>query len=198
MAITSIRRASLLLFAFCTVPLQCLYGYSDTKASLTDQSCDSFDQEEVDFGDFDEGNWNCGQEVQLDKVNSPEAPTVTYKSAVPGQKYLIAMVDPDAPFKDNPIFKSWLHWIVGNVDGNDLGKGNTFNGDTFTAYNPPTPPKPKPGTHNDHRYFIYVFQQGHMLDSNAEVKSRKNFDVDAYMEDFDLQPVAMNMFRTHS
>ena len=26
------------------------------------------------------------------------------------------MVDPDAPFKDNPIFKSWLHWIVGNVD----------------------------------------------------------------------------------
>lgn len=37
-----------------------------------------------------------------------------------------------------------------------------------------------------------------MLDSNAEVKSRKNFDVDAYMEDFDLQPVAMNMFRTHS
>ena len=68
----------------------------------------------------------------------------------------------------------------------------------FAAYNPPTPPKPKPGTHNDHRYFIYVFQQGHMLDSNAEVKSRKNFDVDAYMEDFDLQPVAMNMFRTHS
>lgn len=180
------------------MPLQCLYGYSDTKASLTDQSCDSFDQEEVDFGDFDEGNWNCGQEVQLDKVNSPEAPTVTYKSAIPGQKYLIAMVDPDAPFKDNPIFKSWLHWIVGNVDGNDLGKGNTLNGDTFTAYNPPTPPKPKPGTHNDHRYFIYVFQQGHTLDSNAEVKSRKNFDIDAYMEDFDLKPVAMNMFRTHS
>ena len=26
------------------------------------------------------------------------------------------MVDPDAPFKDNPVFKSWLHWIVGNVD----------------------------------------------------------------------------------
>lgn len=68
----------------------------------------------------------------------------------------------------------------------------------FAAYNPPTPPKPKPGTHNDHRYFIYVFQQGHVLDSNAEVKSRKNFDIDAYMEDFDLKPVAMNMFRTHS
>ena len=77
-----ICRASLLLFAFCTVPLQCLYGYSDTKASLTDKPCDNFDQEEVDFGDFDEGNWNCGQEVQLDKVNNPEAPTVTYKSAV--------------------------------------------------------------------------------------------------------------------
>ncbi|XP_067035264.1 uncharacterized protein [Acropora muricata] len=163
MAITSLCRASLLLFAFCTVPLQCLHGYSDTKTSLTDQPCASFDQQEVDFGDFDEGNWNCGQEVQLDKVNSPEAPTVTYKSA-----------------------------------GNDLGKGNTFNGDTFTVYNPPTPPKPKPGTHNDHRYLIYVFQQGHMLDSNAEVKSRKNFDIDAYMEDFDLKPVAMNMFRTHS
>ena len=32
-----------------------------------------------------------------------------------GGKYLIMMVDPDAPSRGNPTCQSWLHWIVGNI-----------------------------------------------------------------------------------
>lgn len=31
------------------------------------------------------------------------------------KKYLIAMVDPDAPSRESHSCRSWLHWIVGNI-----------------------------------------------------------------------------------
>ena len=30
------------------------------------------------------------------------------------------MVDPDAPYADNPGCQSWLHWIVVNIDVRDI------------------------------------------------------------------------------
>lgn len=35
------------------------------------------------------------------------------------------MADPDAPFKDNPTQKYWLHWMVTNIK----------------VFSPPIPPK---------------------------------------------------------
>lgn len=42
------------------------------------------------------------------------------------------MVDPDAPSRESHSCRSWLHWIVGNIKGDDLKKGNII-GDTFTG-----------------------------------------------------------------
>ncbi|XP_068709237.1 protein D2-like [Montipora capricornis] len=187
------------LFAFCLLPFHGFHGlngyrsFSDDRTSLTDEECGGFDNLSVHFGDY---YFDCGQEVPLDQVNT-QAPTVAYKKADESEKYLIAMVDPDAPYEDDPIYRSWLHWIVANVNGGDLLAGDTSGGDTFMKYAPPSPPKPKPGSQNDHRYFIYVFKQKQELDSSAQVADRKSFDIDEYREKLDLEPVAMNMFSTH-
>ena len=38
--------------------------------------------------------------------------------------YSTAMVDPDAPSRENPRAAQWLHWILTNVDGE--GGGDNF------------------------------------------------------------------------
>ncbi|KAL9983780.1 hypothetical protein ACROYT_G006008 [Oculina patagonica] len=103
------------------------------------------------------------------------------------------MVDPDAPSKDNAKCRSWLHWIVGNIKGDDLEEGNN-SGDTFTDYNPPTPPEGS----GPHRYFLFVFEQDQELDSDAKVDKRCHFSIDDYKEKYGLKQVAMNMFKTEN
>ena len=52
---------------------------------------------------------------------------------------------------------------------------------------------------NDHRYFIFVFEQKGTLDrDDAAVDERPNFDIDGYKNEHGLKAVAMNMFKTHS
>ena len=65
---------------------------------------------------------------------------------------------------------------------------------TFAAYNPPSPPEGS----GPHRYYLFVFEQEHSLDDTAKVDSRCHFSIDDYKNDFDLTPVAMNMFRTEN
>ena len=36
------------------------------------------------------------------------------------------MVDPDAPYADNPGCQSWLHWIVVNIDVRDISADFPF------------------------------------------------------------------------
>ena len=36
------------------------------------------------------------------------------------------MVDPDAPYADNPGCQSWLHWIVVNIDVRDISANFPF------------------------------------------------------------------------
>lgn len=43
-----------------------------------------------------------------------DQPTVTW-AADPKAFYLLCMTDPDAPSKDNPKFREWHHWLVGNI-----------------------------------------------------------------------------------
>lgn len=146
---------------------------------------------DVTFGDQPSlSKASCDQDVQLETF-SDSPPRVRYSQAVSVKKYLIAMVDPDAPSRESHSCRSWLHWIVGNIKGDDLKKGNII-GDTFTGYNPPTPPSRS----GPHRYYLFAFEQKHSLDDRAEVGKRCQFSVDDYKEKNDLTPVAMNMFQT--
>ena len=44
-------------------------------------------------------------------------PKVKYVNAKNDGAYLLMMVDPDAPSRENPIKRSWLHWMVINIKG---------------------------------------------------------------------------------
>jgi large subunit ribosomal protein L35 len=44
-------------------------------------------------------------------------PKVKYANAKDDGAYLLMMVDPDAPSRDNPIKRSWLHWLIINIKG---------------------------------------------------------------------------------
>jgi large subunit ribosomal protein L35 len=52
-------------------------------------------------------------------------PKVKYLNADHDSGYTLMMVDPDAPSRDNPIKRSWLHWLVINIKGHETSHGET-------------------------------------------------------------------------
>ncbi|KNC21388.1 hypothetical protein FF38_12547 [Lucilia cuprina] len=64
-----------------------------------------------------------------------ETPSVewTHES---NQFYTLTFTDPDAPSRKNPQFREYQHWIVANIPGNDLSKG-----EILTAYVGSGPPQ---------------------------------------------------------
>ncbi len=34
--------------------------------------------------------------------------------------------DPDAPSRKEPTYREWHHWLVGNIPGADVNKGETL------------------------------------------------------------------------
>ena len=71
-------------------------------------------------------------------------PQVTW-GAQDGKLYTIVMTDPDAPSRADPKYGEWRHWVVVNVPGHDVAKGQVL-----TTYMGPAPPK---GT-GLHRYVV--------------------------------------------
>lgn len=46
------------------------------------------------------------------------------------------LTDPDAPSRQNPKLREWRHWLVVNIPGSEVSKGQTI-----SDYNGPSPPK---------------------------------------------------------
>ena len=62
----------------------------------------------------------------------------------------------------------------------------------FLEYNPPNP-QPGQGVH---RFYFFVFKQAKRLVNGIRIANRCGFNIDGFMKDFYLKPVAMNMFRS--
>ncbi|KAI8907436.1 hypothetical protein PhCBS80983_g05323 [Powellomyces hirtus] len=82
------------------------------------------------------------------------APTVTWP-AQPDTYYTVMMVDPDAPSREKPTMGEWRHWVVANIPGTDVDKG-----EDLTLYEEPQPPQ---GT-GLHRYVFLLYKQKSKLD----------------------------------
>ncbi|MDI2131305.1 YbhB/YbcL family Raf kinase inhibitor-like protein [Yinghuangia seranimata] len=85
--------------------------------------------------------------------------------------YTVCMVDPDAPSRRSPSYRSWLHWLVVNVPGEDVTAG-----DVVTNYQGAQPPS---GT-GPHRYALVVFRQPGPIEpaaTNLEGAPRGGFDL---------------------
>ncbi|KRT85789.1 hypothetical protein AMK59_2607, partial [Oryctes borbonicus] len=94
---------------------------------------------------------NFGEELTPTQVKDP--PTVNWTAAQDAY-YTLAMVDPDAPSRENPTFRAVNHWLIGNIFGLDLESG-----DVITAYAGSGPPKGS----GLHRYVFLVFKQNEKL-----------------------------------
>lgn len=106
--------------------------------------------------------------------------------------YTLLLTDPDAPSRQNPIRREWLHWLVVNIPGNDISKGETIN-----EYVGSGPPK---GT-GLHRYVTLVFKQTGKLEfdeprhSNTD-GNRAGFSTKNFAQKYNLSgPIAGNFFQ---
>ena len=94
------------------------------------------------------GFWSCPPvEVEIATVIFHETiakPTITFKPANIDKFFTLAMVDPDAPSKENPENREWLHWLVVNIPGTEIKRWRKADGPpkgkVLMEYNEASPP----------------------------------------------------------
>ncbi|CAB3397106.1 unnamed protein product [Caenorhabditis bovis] len=104
--------------------------------------------------------FNSGVEVDLGNELTPtqvkDQPEVKW-DAEDGALYTLIMTDPDAPSRKDPIYREWHHWLVVNIPGNDISKG-----DVLSEYIGSGPP-PDTGLH---RYIYLIYKQNGKIVDN--------------------------------
>ncbi|KAM9822854.1 phosphatidylethanolamine-binding protein 4 [Syngnathus typhle] len=123
-----------------------------------------------------------------------QTPIIRYPAAVEGEKYLLMMVDPDAPSHASPTMAHWRHWLVTDVEGSSLKDGD-LRGRTITDYAPPSPPQ-----HSGlHRYQFLLFKQSQDVPPLGSQTSRGQWDVESFVSAHALgSPVASVQFLTQN
>ncbi|GMS89104.1 hypothetical protein PENTCL1PPCAC_11279, partial [Pristionchus entomophagus] len=112
--------------------------------------------------------WDSGVETTLGNELTPtlvqKKPRLSWQAEEDGL-YTVIMADPDAPSRENPSKREFLHWLVVNVKGSRLRTGTTV-----TDYIGAGPPE---GT-GPHRYVLSVWKQGRKLtaDDYGKIVSR--------------------------
>jgi phosphatidylethanolamine-binding protein (PEBP) family uncharacterized protein len=95
------------------------------------------------------------------------------------------MTDPDAPSRGYPVNREFLHWLVVNIPGSDVARGQHV-----VEYFGSQPPS---GT-GYHRYTFAVFRQPAGRVSVSQV-SRPRFSTKRFVRVHGLEgPVAVNYF----
>jgi len=115
-------------------------------------------------------------EIKLEEAQIK--PSYILENRKPGDYYTILMVDPDAPYPDDPKYKYFLHWMIIN------------NNKTAKRFTPPNPPKGPA-----HHYNIILLKQKKYID-NMPTFERKNFDLSAFMKKYQLKVVKKIVFIT--
>lgn len=164
--------------------------------------------------------YTSGASVEQGNVLTPtlvkDQPTIAWK-ADPGALYTLCLTDPDAPSRTDPIYREWHHWLVGNIPGCDVSKGevNCLNKNiqktencfiqyyllylkVLSAYIGSGPP-PKTGLH---RYVFLVYKQSGKLTfdekrlPNNSGDDRGGFKIAAFAKKYNLgDPVAGNFYQ---
>lgn len=62
----------------------------------------------------------------------------------------MTVLDPDAPSRKEPTFREWHHWLVGNIPGGEVSKGQVLS--EYIGSGPPQ------GT-GLHRYVFLIYKQ---------------------------------------
>ncbi|EDW58506.1 protein D2 [Drosophila virilis] len=133
---------------------------------------------------------NNGNELTPTQVKS--APQLEW-SAEPDALYTVLLTDPDAPSRKEPKFREWHHWLVVNVPGTQIDKG-----DVLSAYVGSGPPQ---GT-GLHRYVFLIFKQPQKLSCNepripkTSGDKRGKFNTVKFASKYQLgNPIAGNFYQ---
>lgn len=113
------------------------------------------------------------------RANTMRAPDVRMNEMDPEKLYTIVIWDPDAPREP-----SFLHWLVTNIPGGNIG-----NGDTIQSYYPPSPPAGS----GEHKYFVGLYEQSRPI-SVGDIK-QTGFDIDRFVRKYRLLEKGVKMVR---
>ncbi|KAJ8934940.1 hypothetical protein NQ314_013099, partial [Rhamnusium bicolor] len=102
---------------------------------------------------------------ELTPTQVKDEPKVKW-DADPEKYYVLLMVDPDAPSRENPIYREINHWLVVNVKGSDISTG-----EVITDYRGSGPPKGS----GLHRYIFFIFEQKEKQTFEESDAPRRNF-----------------------
>lgn len=93
--------------------------------------------------------------------------------------YCIIMIDADAPYPENPLYKYRLHYLVANNE-------------EILSYE-----KPKPPIDSDyHRYYFYLLEQKDYIQIDANDIPRSKFDFIAFVKKYNLEIKNATFFKT--
>ncbi|XP_031618986.1 protein D2-like [Contarinia nasturtii] len=133
---------------------------------------------------------NEGNELTPTQVK--DRPNVEW-NADPDTFYTLAMTDPDAPSRQDPKFREWHHWLITNIPGKDVSKGEILS--DYVGSGPPE------GT-GLHRYVFLIYKQKGKLSfdeprlPNTSGENRGGFSIAKFAEKYELgNPVAGNFYQ---
>ncbi|CAK9807376.1 Phosphatidylethanolamine-binding protein homolog F40A3.3 [Anthophora quadrimaculata] len=134
--------------------------------------------------------------VEIGKVLTPtqvkDPPTITWDGNA-NEYYTVCMTDPDAPSRKDPKFREWHHWLVGNIPGSEISKG-----EVLSEYIGSGPPKDT----GLHRYVFLLYKQPTKLTfdeprlTNRSGDNRGKFSIRKFAAKYKLgDPIAGNMYQ---
>ncbi|KZC10568.1 Phosphatidylethanolamine-binding protein like protein F40A3.3, partial [Dufourea novaeangliae] len=134
--------------------------------------------------------------VEIGKVLTPtqvkDQPTVIWTAGT-NEYYTLCMTDPDAPSRKDPKFREWHHWLVGNIPGADISKG-----EVLSEYIGAGPPKDT----GLHRYVFLLYKQPGKITfdenrlTNRSGDNRGLFSIKKFAAKHKIgDPIAGNMFQ---
>lgn len=127
---------------------------------------------------------------ELKPAQVKDQPKFIYE-AKQDELYTMVMVDPDAPSRKEPKFREILHFMVANIPGTDVSKG-----DVLAEYIGSGPPQ---GT-GLHRYIFLLYKQKGRLTSGMKIpktsrNGRTSFSIRNFAKEHELgEPIAGNFY----
>ena len=119
-------------------------------------------------------------------LNMAKQPFNLTWNANPQKLYTVMLTDLSAPHPEDNIYSPFLHWLVVNVPGNDINRG-----DVLMEYEPPNPPSDS----NPHTYIFDILEQSERIRPTHH-RVRANFALEKFVERNNLIPLTSTYFST--
>jgi hypothetical protein len=95
------------------------------------------------------GDTNVSEGTELTPAQAHEQPKISWSNDA-NKFYTLFMTDPDAPSREEPSYREFIHWVVTDIPGDDIKSGVVL-----LEYVGPAPPHAS----GLHRYCFFAYEQ---------------------------------------